>query len=126
MKRRIPPEEAVFLNEDDCRKKLSNYFEDFLRENADEVADIESLAEYLGTTREGLFALEKNKLYGFELRLARNKIARIKKQLAFHGKLPPAVLSFDLKNNHGYRDKNEEAAGAETLVIKGAAKNWSK
>lgn len=127
MKRRIPPEEAVFLNEDDCRKKLSAYFEDFLRENLDEVADIESLAEYLGTTREGLFALEKNKLYGFELRLARNKIARIKKQLAFHGKLPPAVLSFDLKNNHGYRDKNEEAGcGGETLVIKGAAKNWSK
>ena len=39
------------------------------------------------------------------LKQARNRIAKIKKQLAFNGKIPAAVLSFDLKNNHGYRDK---------------------
>lgn len=127
MKKRRPPEEAVFLNAEDCKKRLNAYFEVFLAEHPDTVADVESLADYLGTTREGLFALEKDKVCGFALRKARNRIAAIKKQLAFRGKLPPAVLSFDLKNNHGYRDKSEEAAGgAETVVIKGSAKDWAK
>lgn len=126
MKKRRPPDEAVFLNESDCRERLAAYFEVYLPENPDEVADVESLADYLGTTREGIFAMEKTDEFGFQLRLARNRIARIKKQLAFRGKLPPAVLSFDLKNNHGYKDKNDEAAGGDTLVIKGLAKSWAK
>ncbi len=126
MKKRKPPEEAVFLNAVDCKEKLDAYFEVFLPDNPDEVADIESLACYLGTTREGIFALEKCDEYGTLLRLARNKIARIKKQLAFRGKLPPAVLSFDLKNNHGYKDKQDDAVSGDTLIIKGIAKNWAK
>ncbi|MBQ3196246.1 MAG: hypothetical protein IJB65_07265 [Clostridia bacterium] len=127
MKKRRPPEEAVFLNADDCRQKLTNYFEKHLAENSELVADVESLADFLGTTREGLFSMEQDKIYGFELRKARNRIAAIKKQLAFRGKLPPAVLSFDLKNNHGYRDKSEDAAaGADTVIIKGVAKEWAK
>lgn len=126
MKKRKPPEEAVFLNQSDCRNKLEAYFNVYLPNNTDEVADIESLAEYLGTTREGIFAMEKTEEYGFQLRLARNRIARIKKQLAFRGKLPPAVLSFDLKNNHGYKDKNDDLSGGDTLIIKGLAKSWAK
>ncbi len=90
-----------------------------------EVADIESLADFLGTTREGIFAMEGGE-YGFELRKARNRIAKIKKQLAFRGKLPSAVLSFDLKNNHGYRDKTEDSAEADTVIIRGVAKGWAK
>ena len=126
MKKRRPPEEAVFSDSEDCRKKLASYFNGYLPENPDEIADIESLAEFLGTTREGIFAIEKTDEFGFELRKARNRIAKIKKQLAFHGKLPPAVLSFDLKNNHGYKDRNDESCGGDTLVIKGIAKNWAK
>lgn len=126
MKKRRPPEEAVFLNPSDCEEKLAAYFNVHLPDNPDEVADIESLAEFLGTTREGIFAMEKTEEYGFLLRRARNRIARIKKQLAFRGKLPPAVLSFDLKNNHGYKDKNEEATTNDTIIIKGLAKGWSK
>lgn len=126
MKKKKPPEEAVFLNAADCEEKLNAYFDGYLSEKPEEVADIESLAEYLGTTREGIFAMEKTEEYGFKLRLARNRIARIKKQLAFRGKLPPAVLSFDLKNNHGYRDKGDEGNGSDTLIIKGLAKSWAK
>lgn len=127
MKKRRPPEEAVFLNAEDCRERLRRYFEVYLAENEGVVADVESLADYLGTTREGLFAMEQDKLFGFELRKARNRIAAIKKQLAFRGKLPPAVLSFDLKNNHGYRDKSEESTvETDTVIIKGVAKEWAK
>jgi len=125
MKKRTPPEEAVFLSAEDCRSKIAGYFNEYLAEKADEVADVESLADYLGTTREGLFAMEKGAKYGFELRKARNRIAKIKKQLAFRGKLPPAVLSFDLKNNHGYKDKQEEASSDSTVIIKGIAKDWA-
>ncbi len=127
MKKRRPPEEAVFLNAEDCKQRLCAYFDGYLRENPDITADVESLADYLGTTREGLFAMENDKVCGFELRKARNRIAAIKKQLAFKGKLPPAVLSFDLKNNHGYRDKTEDGnAAADNVVIKGVAKEWAK
>lgn len=127
MRKSRPPEEAVFLGQEDCKAKLKSYFEVYLKENADVVADVESLADFLGTTREGLFALEQDKLLGFELRKARNRIASIKKQLAFKGKLPPAVFSFDLKNNHGYKDKNDDKeASADTVVIKGVAKEWAK
>lgn len=125
MKKRTPPEEAVFLSAEDCKSKIKDYFESYLADNPEEIADVESLADYLGTTREGLFAMEKGASYGFELRKARNRIAKIKKQLAFRGKLPPAVLSFDLKNNHGYKDKQEDAATDSTVIIKGVAKDWA-
>jgi len=126
MKKRTPPEEAVFLSPEDCKAKIDRYFNVYLAETPEEVADIEALADYLGTTREGIFAMEKSAAYGYELRKARNRIAKIKKQLAFRGKLPPAVLSFDLKNNHGYKDKQEESAAGDTLIIKGVAKEWAK
>lgn len=125
MKKRTPPEEAVFSSSEDCKNKIKGYFESHLADNPEEIADVESLADYLGTTREGLFAMEKGKTYGFELRKARNRIAKIKKQLAFRGKLPPAVLSFDLKNNHGYKDKQEESTADNTVIIKGVAKDWT-
>jgi len=70
-----------------------------------------------------------DKRFGEVLRLARNRIAKIKKQLAFSGKIPAAVLSFDLKNNHGYRDKPDESdvsATQETVIFKGKTADWAK
>ncbi len=125
VKKKKPPEQAVFADMADCKARLRDYFEVYLASDENEVADIESLADYLGTTREGIFAMESGE-YGFELRKARNRIAKIKKQLAFRGKLPSAVLSFDLKNNHGYRDKTEDGAEADTVIIRGIAKGWAK
>lgn len=106
---------------------MSDYFSVHLAESG-EIADVESLAEYLGTTRDRLLALANNKSRGEIIKRARNRIAMIKKQLAFNGKIPAAVLSFDLKNNHGYRDKPEdsEPEGAEQIIIKGRATDWAK
>ncbi len=74
-----------------------------------------------------MIAMMYDKKYGKILRIARNKIAKIKKQLAFGGKIPAAVLSFDLKNNHGYRDKPEDTEGEhETVIFKGRASDWAK
>lgn len=119
---------AVFSSKKDCEEKLSRYFDGFLPASG-EVADIEGLADFLGTTRDELLVLLEHKIYGVLLKRARNRIAKIKKQLAFRGKLPAAVLSFDLKNNHGYRDRPEEqheSGTGTTVVFKGKTEDWAK
>ena len=81
----------------------------------------------MNLTRDDLCRLMNEKRYGRCLKLARNRIAKIKKQLAYSGKIPAAVLSFDLKNNHGYRDKPEESeASAEGVVFKGKTGDWAQ
>ncbi len=117
----------VFSSLADCEERLRRYFEEWLP-GSGEVADIEGLADYLGTTRDELVRMMEHRTYGVPLRRARNRIAKIKKQLAFCGKLPAAVLSFDLKNNHGYRDRPDdgtEGAGS-TVVFRGKTEEWSK
>lgn len=108
-------------------ESVERYFGEFLPQSG-EIADIESLADYLGTTRDELIAMMSDKRFGFTLRLARNRIAKIKKQLAFGGRIPAAVLSFDLKNNHGYKDKPEDSDTAphESVVFKGKTSQWAQ
>lgn len=118
--------QTPFTSLTQCTARIDEYFNNYLPNHENEIADVESLADFLGTTREALIALENDKTYGFEIRKAKNRIAKIKKQLAFSGKIPAAVLSFDLKNNHGYRDKTDDGTAAETVVIRGKAKEWSK
>ena len=115
------------LGLDELEKRINGYFESYLAESG-EIADIESLADYLGTTRDELIAMMNDKRFGFTLRLARNRIAKIKKQLAFGGRIPAAVLSFDLKNNHGYKDKPEDSDTAphESVVFKGKTSQWAQ
>lgn len=117
---------SPFSSLDDCINRIDEYFTVYLPGHDSEIADVESLADFLGTTRETLISLENDKTYGFELRKAKNRIAKIKKQLAFCGKIPAAILSFDLKNNHGYRDKTDDSFSVEPVVIRGKAKEWSK
>ena len=116
-----------FSSQSECERRVNEYFEKHLVESG-EVADIESLADYLGTTRDEMIAMMNGKRFGKTLRMTRNRIAKIKKQLAFGGKIPAAVLSFDLKNNHGYRDKPEENSEAhnETVIFKGKASDWAQ
>lgn len=120
-------QKKAFTTQKECEQKVGEYFDIYLRESG-EVADIESLADYLGITRDEMIAMMNDKRFGKTLRLARNKIAKIKKQLAFGGKIPAAVLSFDLKNNHGYRDKPEDSdgGGGEQVVFKGKAADWAQ
>lgn len=118
---------SAFASRKELESKVAEYFGKFLNESG-EVADIESLADYLGITRDEMIAMMNDKRFGKTLKLARNKIAKIKKQLAFGGKIPAAVLSFDLKNNHGYRDKPEESdgEGGNQVVFKGKAADWAQ
>ena len=119
---------ALFKSAKDCKDRIDEYFNVYLP-TSHEVADIESLADFLGSTRDEIIALMCDKRFGKTLRIARNKIAKIKKQLAFGGKIPAAVLSFDLKNNHGYRDKpdeNEAVNQTEQVVFKGKASDWAQ
>lgn len=58
---------------------IDDYFGRHLAESG-EVADIESLADYLCMTRDDLIKLTNDKKYGRSMRFARNRIAKIKKQ----------------------------------------------
>lgn len=117
---------ALFGSKQECEERIERYFTLYLAESG-EVADIESLADYLGSTREEIMGLMNDKRFGRALRKARNRIAKIKKQLAFGGKIPAAVLSFDLKNNHGYRDKPEDSEGnSEQVIFRGRTADWAK
>ena len=118
---------GVFKTKADCKERINDYFDIYLPQSG-EVADMEGLADYLGTTRDEIIALMNDSRYGQQLRLARNRIAKIKKQLAFGGRIPAAVLSFDLKNNHGYRDKpdDNEGTGNEQVIFKGKTAEWAK
>lgn len=117
---------AVFLSPEECKKKLEEYFGCYLSDKG-EIADMESLADFLGITREDLIAFMNDHKYGRMLRVARNRIAKIKKQLAFNGDLTATLLVFDLKNNHGYKDKPEESEiESDPVIFKGQIKNWSK
>lgn len=119
---------GLFHSREDCEEKLKQYFEAYLPASG-EVADVEGLADFLGTTRAELMACASHKRYGRHVRCACNRIAKIKKQLAFSGKLPAAVLAFDLKNNHGYLDRPDGDAGlptAQAVILKGLAETWSK
>lgn len=116
----------VFLSEADCEEKLRAYFEEWLP-GSGEVADVEGLADFLRITRDELLRLREHRVYGRQVRGAFNRIAKAKKQLAFSGKLPAAVLSFDLKNNHGYQDKPEERGETGNVVVfRGKAEEWAK
>ena len=119
---------AVFSSKKVLKRELDEYFDIYIVAS-DEIPDIESLADFLGTTRDDLMSLMNDKRFGFDLQIARNRIAKIKKQLAFSGKIPATVLSFDLKNNHGYRDKPDDsdiAGSGETVVFKGKTADWAK
>ncbi len=117
---------TVFSSPAECRQKLEEYFGSYLQNNQ-EIADIESLADFFGITREDRILYMNDAKYGKILRLARNRIAKIKKQLAFNGKLQATVLTFDFKNNHGYKDKPEEnESETEPVVFKGQVKKWAE
>lgn len=118
---------TVFGSVEELKLAIDRYFDEFLPQSG-EVADIESLADFLKTTRDELIALASDAQYGRAVLLARNRIAKIKKQLAFCGRIPASVLSFDLKNNHGYKDKPDDADTTphESVVFKGKTSKWAQ
>lgn len=109
----------------ELKKLVDGYFNVYLAENPEVVPDTESLAAYIGLTRDELNSLESHKTAGRMIMTAKTRIAAAKKQLAFKGKLPATVLAFDLRNDHGYRDKPEENTQS-ILILKGEAENWGE
>ncbi len=109
----------------ELERLTTDYFEKYIAENPSVVPDTESLAAYLGITRDDLNELEGSKKTSRTVKSAKTKIAAAKKQLAYRGKLPAAVLAFDLRNDHGYRDKPEDLNCA-TLILRGLAEEWSE
>lgn len=72
---------------------------------------VEGLCEVLDCDRDTLLNYQKKE--GYEeffgtIKKAKNKIARNKIERGLMNKSNPAVTIFDLKNNHGYKDKSEQ------------------
>lgn len=67
--------------------------------------DVESLADFLGVTRDTLMRWrrgEDNVEFIDPLNIAFNEIAQIKKQFAMQGRVNGLVYLSDMQNNHGY------------------------
>ncbi|MDD4125790.1 MAG: terminase small subunit [Eubacteriales bacterium] len=103
--------------------QIDGYFNAYLAANPEIVADTESLAAYIGITRDELNALEHHKKVGRCVSLAKTRIASVKKQLAYRGKINATLLAFDLKNDHGYREKPDDAQQMIT-IFKGEVLEW--
>lgn len=123
---RKPPYKAVFSCPNECAERIKSYFNEYLPAHTDEIADVEALADYLCCTRNDIFEMMSDKKYTLPVSKAMNRIAFIKKQLAFKGKIPAAVFVFDMKNNHSYKDKPESGDAPEksTVIFKGEAGKW--
>jgi len=106
---------------------IESYFDSHTVDSG-EIADTEGLAEHLGITRDELLNFKGNKKSVYAVKRALNRIAMIKKQLAFRGKIPATVFTFDLKNNHGYLDKPEPSDSEQGVgvVFRGKAGDWAK
>ena len=71
---------------------------------------IEGLCTFLKCTRDTLLNYQKEE--GYEeffdaIKEAKNKIQQNKVERGLTGNAPAALTIFDLKNNHGYKDKQE-------------------
>lgn len=82
---------------------------------------IEGLCEYLDCDRKTLINYENRE--GYEeffhtIKKAKNKIQRDKVEKGLMGESNSAVTIFDLKNNHGYKDKQEQELSGGIEVSK--------
>lgn len=78
---------------------------DLAEHNHTNMPDVESLADFLGVTRNTLLRWrdgEDNLEFVEPLNIAFNEIAQVKKQYAMSGKVNGLVYLNDMQNNHGY------------------------
>lgn len=76
-------------------------------EREHEIPDVEGFCDYVGAWRDLLNQYEKKPEFSVTVKKIKNWIYAGKKQLAFAGKMPPAVFIFDAKNNAGYTDRQD-------------------
>ena len=88
-------------------EQLISDYHTHLKNNLDEIPDIEGLAYFLDTTRKTLLDYENKPEFSYTIKKAKDFIAFKKKQLALKGKIPTGTFCFDFKNNHGYKDQQE-------------------
>ena len=87
------------------------------------IPDIESWAVYLGTTRKTILDYARRSDEWQEtIELYKNAIASVKKEMAFHYKVPPMFSVFDLANNHSYKNTSEFKIEAQAVEQKEAVR----
>lgn len=83
--------------------------------------DVESLADFLGVTRDTLMRWrrgEENLEFVDPINIAFNEIAAIKKQYAITGKVNGLVYLSDMQNNHGYVSNQKSAEVSLNVRLK--------
>lgn len=96
---------------DELQDAINEYFNDCDKGKEPIPYTIEGLCEVLECDRVTLLNYEKKP--GYEeffstIKKAKLKIQRNKLERGLMGKSNPALTIFDLKNNHGYKDKTEQ------------------
>ena len=96
----------------DLQNGIINYWNYLDNANKGElklIPDVEGLCTFIGITRTTLMEWENTNYNGFAntIKIAKNDIASVKKQLGEQNKIPALVLAMDFNNNHGYTQKQE-------------------
>lgn len=87
------------------KKKIDEYFTE-----ANEPYTVTGLGLHLDLTTEGLREYEAREEYSATIKKAKMQIEDNLNKLALTGKLNPTVTIFNLKNNFGWKDKQEISA----------------
>lgn len=93
-----------FENPEQLQQMFDEWKTTFTQEN-DEIPDVEGLCVYLDCSRQTLFEYGSKPEYSDAIKRIKDWIHAKKKQLAFKGKIPPAIFIFDAINNTDYRNQ---------------------
>lgn len=99
---------------------------DLAEHNHTNMPDVESLADFLGVTRDTLMRWrrgEDNLEFIDPLNIAFNEIAHVKKQFAMQGRVNGLVYLSDMQNNHGYLSNQKSAEVQLNVRVRDALPN---
>lgn len=94
-----------FKTVQDLEDQIKQYFKNC--DSIEEPYTITGLAVALDTSRETLCNYEEREEYFDTIKRAKDKCEKYLEINALKGKLNPAFSIFNLKNNYGWKDKNE-------------------
>ena len=104
----------VFATVEELQAAIDDYWNYLIEANRMKcvlIPDVEGLALYIGVSRETLNQWERNRSeFSDVIKTAKTAIAATKKQMGYHGNLPPVVLAMDMNNNHGYVAPQQKVA----------------
>lgn len=94
-----------FPSPSDLENRIEEYF--FLMDEQNRPYTLSGLAVYLDTTRQTLLNYEEKLEFHEIISRAKERILNYKEELLLSKEAPTSGVIFDLKNNHGFVDRQE-------------------